>query len=608
MAASFVKEVLAGFSAAVMAEPDPRARLRRAAQLGGAMLGEIVAGASVAPELGRAVRVHRSLPVAGTAAAEAGGPYGVVLHPSQPYGPGRRQLLDAYEPAALHRSRRGAPAAAAPVVFFVHGGIWATGDRFHFAPLAVRLCQQGLVVIVISYTLYPEAEAHTMASEVLRALSHSLAAAPRFGGDPSRLAVLGHSAGGHLGALAVMLLAQLRAEAEAAAAAAAVVRPQQRGQRPEQRAAAAGGAATASSSGGGGRPEGAAPPLLSLPRVQLFVGMSGIYDIGRHAEYEEARGVHAISTMGRACGGPGLWDDVSPAVVLARALAGAASAGGGGAGGGRGGGPGGGGPGEVGRGYYSAFALAGEAVPYRCGLDASPSGAAAEAAEAAGGEGGPGGGHDHRWRPHARHHFRPHQHQHHKRQQQPEPGAHQQQRSSAAAAAPPPPPPFEAARAAGDAGLEDALAILSRFSIAAAAPHIPPAVLMSSLGDHMVQLHEAQSFAMRLLQAGVPVKHLVYGVGANGAATRHNDFVFLWRPLSRPDGGGGGSGGGGRSGGGVAPAAAAGPGGGGKDGGGGADGDEGLEGLPPFARDLMLILAGRVRVRFLTSPPGLSKL
>jgi hypothetical protein len=59
MAVSFAKEVLVGFGNAVMAEPDPGARLRRAAQLGGAMLGEIVAGASVGPELARAVRVHR---------------------------------------------------------------------------------------------------------------------------------------------------------------------------------------------------------------------------------------------------------------------------------------------------------------------------------------------------------------------------------------------------------------------------------------------------------------------------------------------------------------------------------------------------------------------
>jgi hypothetical protein len=111
----------------------------------------------------------RSLPVAGTPPAESGpgGPYGVVLLPSLPYGPGHRQLLDVYVPLDLYRQRGGAAgaglgggngsgsgssssgsggkaggskagggegsggargsAATAPVVFFVHGGIWATG-------------------------------------------------------------------------------------------------------------------------------------------------------------------------------------------------------------------------------------------------------------------------------------------------------------------------------------------------------------------------------------------------------------------------------------------------------------------------------------------------
>jgi hypothetical protein len=119
---------------------------------------------------------------------------------------------------------------------------------------------------------------------------------------------------------------------------------------------------------------------------------------------------------------------------------------------------------------------------------------------------------------------------------------------------------------------------------------------------------------MRLLQVGVPVKHLIYGGAMN--SVQHNDFVFAWRPLPFPfaappgapagpaadgDSGGGGGGIGAAAAAGQELAAAAASGGGG-------EADPYLEGLLPFSRDLLLILLGRVRVRFLTTPPGVSKL
>jgi acetyl esterase/lipase len=119
---------------------------------------------------------------------------------------------------------------------------------------------------VISYTLYPEAMADVMAAETLRALMWTLTHARRYGGDPSRLAVAGHSAGAHLGSLALVMLAQLRRqEAEEA-------RQVGRGGGASRR----GGGAAAEDGGGGGE-DGGAPwhpgPALALPRVQLFIGM-----------------------------------------------------------------------------------------------------------------------------------------------------------------------------------------------------------------------------------------------------------------------------------------------------------------------------------------------
>jgi len=110
--------------------------------------------------------------------------------------------------------------------------------------------------------------------------------------------------------------------------------------------------------------------------------------------------------------------------------------------------------------------------------------------------------------------------------------------------------------------------------------------------------------AMRLLQAKVPAKHLVY------TQNTHNDFVCNWRPLPFPHApeptttsSSSSSSGGGAANNGVQPAPSA--------AGTAVMGREeaaDLAELPPFARDLMLILSGRVRVQFMTSVPIASKL
>eukprot|EP00775_Hariotina_reticulata_P008278 gene8278-8465_t len=71
----------------------------------------------------------------------------------------------------------------------------AVGERWHFGPMATRLAQSGVVVAVISYTLYPEALAGQMAGEVLAALLWTMQHIQSYGGDPSRIHVVGHSAG-----------------------------------------------------------------------------------------------------------------------------------------------------------------------------------------------------------------------------------------------------------------------------------------------------------------------------------------------------------------------------------------------------------------------------
>lgn len=43
-----------------------------------------------------------------------------------------------------------------PVVVFVHGGVWASGDKWQFSPLGTFLAEEGVIAVLVQYTLYPE--------------------------------------------------------------------------------------------------------------------------------------------------------------------------------------------------------------------------------------------------------------------------------------------------------------------------------------------------------------------------------------------------------------------------------------------------------------------
>ncbi|CAI7775274.1 unnamed protein product [Closterium sp. NIES-53] len=85
-----------------------------------------------------------------------------------------------------------------PVLFFVHGGVWASGEKWMYSPLAIRFAQSGAVVVTIQYTLYPEALAIDQVEETSRALSWAMDHIHEYGGDPSRIFLTGHSSGAHV--------------------------------------------------------------------------------------------------------------------------------------------------------------------------------------------------------------------------------------------------------------------------------------------------------------------------------------------------------------------------------------------------------------------------
>jgi acetyl esterase/lipase len=93
-----------------------------------------------------------------------------------------------------------------PVVVFVHGGGWIFGDRqqigSNYVQLGRRLASHGVVAVIPSYRLAWTARHPAQIQDVARALSWTMRHAAEYGGDPSSLFAMGHSAGAHLVALA----------------------------------------------------------------------------------------------------------------------------------------------------------------------------------------------------------------------------------------------------------------------------------------------------------------------------------------------------------------------------------------------------------------------
>ncbi|CAN7215552.1 alpha/beta hydrolase [Caballeronia sp. LjRoot31] len=115
--------------------------------------------------------------------------------PDIAYGNDPRQVLDVYVPAA-------APATGPrPVVVFFYGGSWQTGNRGNYLFVAQALTSRGYVAVLPDYRTYPETAFPGFVDDAAAAARWTRDHAHEFGGDPSRLFVMGHSAGAHLAAL-----------------------------------------------------------------------------------------------------------------------------------------------------------------------------------------------------------------------------------------------------------------------------------------------------------------------------------------------------------------------------------------------------------------------
>ncbi|TRW25242.1 alpha/beta hydrolase [Flavobacterium zepuense] len=91
-----------------------------------------------------------------------------------------------------------------PVLIFVHGGNWNTGSKDTYGFLGRNFAKKGVITIIPDYTLSPAASYDGMAHEIAASIQWAKQHIAQYGGDTNRIFITGHSAGGHLAALAVM--------------------------------------------------------------------------------------------------------------------------------------------------------------------------------------------------------------------------------------------------------------------------------------------------------------------------------------------------------------------------------------------------------------------
>lgn len=89
----------------------------------------------------------------------------------------------------------------APVLVFIHGGYWRAMDKKDHSFLGPAFAEEGACVVIPNYALCPAVTVPDIVLQMVRAVAWTWRNIARFGGDPDRITVAGHSAGGHLAAM-----------------------------------------------------------------------------------------------------------------------------------------------------------------------------------------------------------------------------------------------------------------------------------------------------------------------------------------------------------------------------------------------------------------------
>lgn len=173
----------------------------------------------------------------------------------------------------LYRSPKMADTELLPVVVFVYGGAWGSGERSMYCLLAHQLAKElNATVICPDYTTYPKGNVLNMVQDISDSLMWVRENGHLFQLNKDKIVLIGHSAGAHLCTLTTLFLL-----------------------------------------------EGTESLLIETSRqneminsIKGIIGLSGVYDITHHYEHEKTRGVEYVSAMHKAMGGVENFEFYSP--------------------------------------------------------------------------------------------------------------------------------------------------------------------------------------------------------------------------------------------------------------------------------------------------------
>ena len=122
-------------------------------------------------------------------------PFVAAIRPTRSvlFGDHHRQRIDIYEP-------KGA-VEPLPLVLFIHGGGWTTGDHTRVQAKPQHFTKQDIYFASTGYRLLPDHPVESQASDIGAAIQSLVGQAGLIGFDPSRIILMGHSSGAHLAAL-----------------------------------------------------------------------------------------------------------------------------------------------------------------------------------------------------------------------------------------------------------------------------------------------------------------------------------------------------------------------------------------------------------------------
>jgi acetyl esterase/lipase len=157
----------------------------------------------IGPVWGADIQKHRDMVLAAYAPLLAVAPKdGVDITRDIAYGKHARQVLDVFQPAGAKK---------APVVIFMHGGAFVRGEKCIGGPgqgevydnVLIWLARHGYVGVNIEFRLAPEAAYPGGADDLAASIAWTRANIVQHGGNPDKIFVIGHSAGGtHVGSYA----------------------------------------------------------------------------------------------------------------------------------------------------------------------------------------------------------------------------------------------------------------------------------------------------------------------------------------------------------------------------------------------------------------------